>query len=155
VAEFQSMSAMHELARRAHSADQKIQKIKESTEEAIGQGLQLVEVGGTAGLMGYANGRMAEAGSDHYAVAGVPVDLGVAAGMHLLAFAGGFGKYKEHGHNIGDGALAAYAYRVGNAMGVQAKIAAPQKAAGEFAAGKSVAGAGAWWQNQNSWVPIS
>ena len=48
---------------------------------------------------------------------GVPADLGVAVALHGVAFMGGLGKYSEHGHNVGSGALASHAYRMGTQLG--------------------------------------
>jgi hypothetical protein len=94
---------------------QRMARMREKSEEVIGEGIAAAEVAGTAFGLGYANARFGERGS--LQMFGVPVDLGVAVAMHGLAFAGGLGKYAEHGHNIGTGALACYAYRTGAELG--------------------------------------
>jgi len=99
-------------------ARDKMARIREHAEEAIGTGIQIAEVGGTAFGFGYANARFGENGEVQ--VMGVPADLGVAVALHGVAFMGGLGKYAEHGHNVGTGALASYAYRTGFQLGATA-----------------------------------
>jgi hypothetical protein len=84
-----------------------IAKVKEKAAEAMEQGVQTLEVGGAAFGFGYLRGRMSSE-SKPFAIAGVPTDLGAGLALHTLAFMGGFDKYAEHGHNLGDGALASY-----------------------------------------------
>ena len=109
----------------------KMAKLREHAEEAIGNGIQVTEVGGTAFAFGYANGRWGEDGE--IKMLGVPVDLGVGFALTGVAMFGGLGKYAEHGVNIGSGALAAYGYRSGFQLGLDAAShdapgAAPKKA---------------------------
>jgi hypothetical protein len=82
-------------------AREKMARIREHAEEAIGTGIQIAEVGGTAFGFGYANARWGQNGE--VKVMGVPADLGVAVALHGVAFMGGLGKYSEHGHNVGSG----------------------------------------------------
>ncbi len=97
----------------------KMAKIREHAEEAIGNGLQVAEVGGAAAAFGYANGKWG--GDDgELKVLGVPADLGVGFALTGIAMFGGLGKYAEHGVNVGSGALAAYAYRTGFQLGATA-----------------------------------
>jgi hypothetical protein len=51
---------------------------------------------------------------------GLPVDLGVGIALTGVAMFGGFGKYGEHGVNVGAGAIASYAYRSGHQLGSDA-----------------------------------
>jgi hypothetical protein len=99
-------------------AREKMARIREHAEEAIGTGIQIAEVGGTAFGFGYANSRWGKNGEVQ--VMGIPADLGVAVALHGVAFMGGLGKYSEHGHNVGTGALAAYSYRMGSQLGAAA-----------------------------------
>ena len=94
-------------------------RVREKAEEAIGSGIEVAEVGGTAFGFGYANGRW---GGDDGEVKmfGVPVDLGVGIALTGLSMFGGFGKYGEHGINVGAGAIASYAYRAGHQLGSDA-----------------------------------
>ncbi len=93
----------------------KLDRHKEKTEEAIGQGLQLAEVAGASFAAGYANSKFGANGE--LQVKGVPADLLAGLGLHALAFAGMAGKYGEHAHNLADGLVGAYAYRAGAHLG--------------------------------------
>lgn len=107
-----SIAQAREIAAKAKTT---MAKWREKNEEVIGRGMQLVEVSGTAFAFGFANSRWGENGE--LKIAGIPVDLGVAAVVHSMGFLGGLGEYAEHGHNVADGALASFAYRVGAQMG--------------------------------------
>ena len=96
---------------------EKMARLKETAEEAIGNGIQVTEVGGTAFLMGLANAKWGEDGE--IKVLGVSLDLGVGFALTGVAMFGGLGKYAEHGVNVGSGALAAYAYRSGFQLGTE------------------------------------
>jgi hypothetical protein len=113
-----SMNAVHELAERAHRAEKKIENAREKATEIMGQTLQLVEVAGAAFAFGYAHQRYGTNGE--LLVAGVPADLAAGLGLHAFSLLGGFSKYSEHGHNLADGCLAAYGFRMGSQMGAQA-----------------------------------
>jgi hypothetical protein len=102
----------------AERMSHKMAKLREHAEDAIGNGIQVTEVGGTSFAFGYANGRWGEDGE--MKMLGVPVDLGVGFALTGVAMFGGLGKYGEHGVNIGSGALAAYAYRSGYQLGQDA-----------------------------------
>lgn len=94
-------------------------KVREKAEEAIGQGIEVAEVSGTAFGLGYANGRWG--GDDGELKAfGIPVDLGLGIALTGVAMFGGFGKYNEHGVNVGAGAVASYSYRTGYQLGAEA-----------------------------------
>ncbi len=82
-------------------------RVREKAEEAIGSGIEVAEVGGTAFGFGYANGRW---GGDDGEVKmfGLPVDLGVGIALTGVAMFGGFGKYGEHGVNHRGGFLLMY-----------------------------------------------
>ncbi len=102
---------MSSLAKYAHGLESRLAKMKEKGEEAMAHGLQLAEVAGAAGLAGYANSKFGTGGELQFK--GVPADLLAGIGLHGLAFLGAAGKYGEHAHNLGDGLIAAYAYRAG------------------------------------------
>jgi hypothetical protein len=107
-------------------AKEKMARIREHAEEAIGQGIQVAEVSGTAFAFGYANARWGgEKGQVE--VLGLPADLGAAVALHGVAFMGGLGRYSEHGHNVGTGALASYAYRMGTHFGAEASRHGPAR----------------------------
>jgi hypothetical protein len=94
-------------------------RVREKAEEAIGSGIEVAEVGGTAFGFGYANGRWGGDGGE-VKMFGVPVDLGVGIALTGVSMFGGFGKYGEHGINVGAGAIASYAYRAGHQLGSDA-----------------------------------
>ncbi len=100
-------------------ARDKMAKIREHAEEAIGTGIQIAEVSGTAFGFGYAHARWGGQ-RGQVEVFGLPADLGIAVALHGVAFMGGLGKYAEHGHNVGTGALASYTYRLGARVGAEA-----------------------------------
>lgn len=103
----------------ADRLQKRIASVRENTEEAIGHGMEVAEVSAAAFAFGYANGRWARPGED-LKVLGIPADLAAGFGLTGLALLGGFGKYSEHGVNIGAGALAAFGYRSGLELGAQA-----------------------------------
>jgi hypothetical protein len=108
-----SLGEAREALARARTA---MTRVREKTEEAIGHGIELAEVGGTAFGFGYANGRWGDDNGE-LKVLGLPIDLGAGIALTGVAMLGGFGKYTEHGVNVGAGAIAAYAYRTGYQLG--------------------------------------
>lgn len=111
----QSLAKAREYAERVQN---KMAKLREHAEEAIGSGIQVSETTGACFAFGYANGRWGEDGE--LKIAGVPADLGVGFALTGIAMFGGLGKHTEHGVNVGAGALAAYAYRSGYQLGAEA-----------------------------------
>jgi hypothetical protein len=91
-------------------------KVREKAEEAIGHGIEVAEVGGTAFGFGYANAKWGDETGELKAF-GIPVDLGAGIALTGVAMFGGFGRYAEHGVNVGAGAIAAYSYRTGYQLG--------------------------------------
>ena len=114
-------------------------RVREKAEEAIGSGLEVAEVGGTAFGFGYVNGRW---GGDEgeMKVFGLPVDLGVGIALTGVSMFGGFGKYAEHGVNVGAGAIASYAYRAGHQLGSDAAQDSPDELEDELEGGLCGAG---------------
>jgi hypothetical protein len=97
-------------------------KVREKAEEAIGHGIEVAEVGGTAFGFGYANAKWGDDGE--LKMFGGPVDLGVGIALTGVAMFGGLGRYAEHGVNVGAGAIAAYAYRTGYQLGAESNDSA-------------------------------
>ncbi len=124
----QAREMVEQAQKKVERAQTTLEKFKDKAEGAMATGLKIAEVGGTASAFGYVNGRWGENGE--LAVVGMPVDLGTAVAMHTVAFLGGFGKYAEHGHNIGTGALAACGYRTAAAAGAKAAAEAKAHATG-------------------------
>lgn len=87
------------------------------------QALQSLEVGGAAFGLGFVHGRKGTMPEKF----GVPLDLGAAIGLHLLAFSGYTKGAAKHLHALGDGALAYYLGSLGGQWGQRRR-----KAAGEL-----------------------
>jgi hypothetical protein len=113
---------------------------------------------GTVGLstfgFAYANGAFAAPGKDHHEVAGAPTDLVSAVVLHGLAFVGLLGKYSEHAHNVGTGALAAYLARLGTQLGVDARARrlSTQKTSGPQYMGARQPHFGGAWRGVPAWA---
>jgi hypothetical protein len=88
-----SLGEAKEALSRAKNA---MSKVREKAEEAIGQGIEVTEVGGTAFGFGFANAKWG--GDDgELKMFGIPVDLGVGIALTGVSMFGGFGRYGEHG----------------------------------------------------------
>lgn len=124
----QAREMVEQAQKKVERAQTTLEKFKDKAEGAMATGLKVAEVGLTSSAFGYVNGRWGENGE--LAVMGMPVDLATAVAMHGVAFLGGFGKYSEHAHNIGTGALAACGYRTAAAAGARAAAEAKAHSAG-------------------------
>ena len=112
-------------------AQNRLSKFREQGEHMAGVAVNTVETVATAGLLAYMRGRYPSTVTDEKTkkvsyttdllVAGIPVSLIVGLGGHVAGFAGLLGKYSEHGHAIGSGALAEYAGSTLFAMGNKAR----------------------------------
>jgi hypothetical protein len=101
----------------------RIAGLKGSGERAAGEVLKTVETVGAAGLASYVNARYSEPGKTHYEVLGVPADLLGGILLGGASIFGFLGRFDEHGHNVANGALAAYAVRQGSIWGTNARVA--------------------------------
>lgn len=126
----QNIAKAREMVERAKS---KMATMREHSEEVIGEAIAATEVGTTALAFGYANARYGEGGE--LKIAGMPLDLLAGVSLHGISFMGGLGKYSEHGHNIGSGAVAAYMCRMGNQLGRDAREGRGAAAPGTRTAG--------------------
>lgn len=99
-------------------AQKRMATIREQSEQAIEDVVTVVEVGGSALACSYVHHAWGE--NDELKIVGVPIDIGAGLTLAGLALFGGLGKYREHGVNLGAGAIASYAYRVGAELGKQA-----------------------------------
>jgi hypothetical protein len=98
---------------------------KDRAEQIMGGAISGLEVGSSAFLLSYLNGRAPAVGKDHHEViSGVPTDLSIAIAGHLLAAFGMFGRFGEHAHNVANGGVGTYAARMGYKMGVDNRIKA-------------------------------
>jgi len=98
---------------------------KDRAETIMGGAVSGLEVGSSAFLLSYLNGRAPAVGKDHNEVIdGLPTDLSVAIAGHLLAAFGMFGRFGEHVHNLANGGIGSYAARMGYKMGVDNRIKA-------------------------------
>lgn len=87
-------------------------KMKEQGESIVGHLSQSLEIGVGALGFGVLAGRYGAVN-----LGPVPLDLASGLAMHLLGFAGVAGKYADHLHNFGDGALASYWVKLGAGFG--------------------------------------
>lgn len=119
-----SLKALEEAKETALRWKKRVENVREKGEEVVGTVVQTAEIGSTAFVFGYARGRYGET-----TVANVPIDAGAAVLCHLGGFFGIAGKYSEHLHNVGDGALAVFAAVQGAAMGAKKRAQSGDKTA--------------------------
>jgi hypothetical protein len=112
-----SISHYKKLAERARAT---AKNMREKAEGTLQQAVTSVEVVGAGFLASYARGRMGDE-NGQWLIGGVDFDLAAGLGMHALGFLGAFGRYDEHAHALGNGALACYAVHKGFALGDEAK----------------------------------
>jgi len=120
-------------------------KLREAAEKATETVIRTTEVAGTAFGLAYLRGRYPSViegkTQNDLLVAGVPVSLMLGIGGHVAGFAGVFGKYDEHIHNIATGALAEYAAtkaaEIGKEHKKEAEKPAKPKVSGEFGPGNA------------------
>lgn len=131
---FSSVGGVRTMYKKLVSDEGRLARLKEKSEEAMRETLNIAAIGGSALALGYANARYGDPQTGEYKVAGkVPLDLGIAVLFHVTAFAGLFGKkYNEIGHNVGSGALAVYAARKGAKFGQDARNKGSQQATGDM-----------------------
>lgn len=104
-----SLKTLEEMDRRVESAKRSLKNAKAEAEATVYQVVQTAEVTGTAFALGMVNGRWQ---SPEFL--GIPIDLGVGLGAHLLAF---MDVAPEHLHNVGDGGLCSYVSALGMGIG--------------------------------------
>jgi hypothetical protein len=139
---FESLSHVKEgyerLQARMHNAAKR-------SEKAIEQGFAVLEVNGGLFAWGWANekyGDPTDQGVKELRVLGMPADLAAGAALLGLAFFGGFGKYSEHGINLGNASTGAFSYRMGIEMARKSATTATTSGHGRMTAGAEVSGYG-------------
>lgn len=109
-----------ELAEDLGKAKTRLKNMKAKAEATMETAMEAFTTTGVAFGMGYARGRMTDpADEESFSVFGIPPDLLLGAGGHVLAFAGVFGKWDSIAHAGANGALAAYASFSGLEFGVK------------------------------------
>lgn len=96
----------------------RLKRDRDKVEDMIGQFGADALTFGTAGLAGYARGRLEDpANPESYEFLGAPPELAVALPIKVLAFVGMGGKYGRFLHAMGTGPLSAYGTLRGLEMG--------------------------------------
>lgn len=103
-------------------------------ESAFGMVAESVAEGALMFGMSYANGRFAEPGKSAIEFGGIPLDLAAGTALQVGALIGFFGRYGDAAHIVGKSVSAPYICRMGNAMGVNHRVAkaAPSATRGAF-----------------------
>lgn len=97
---------------RYESLKRRIAGMRDDAERTTKTVIRTAEVGGAAFGIGLIQGR-----TGGIEVFGVPLELGLGAGLGLFGLFGGAGSYSEHLTNLGDGCIAAYATTLGRGVG--------------------------------------
>ena len=115
---------------KAVRAQKRLQSASKKADVAIETIVHTAEVGSAAFVAGVVQGR-----TGGVEILGVPMDLGAAAALHVLAFAGVGGKMSGHLHSFGDGFLAAFLATTGRGVGqawAAKEVKPPAEAKGEL-----------------------
>lgn len=123
------------LYKRAQSAQSRIKRVKEQADEVVDTIVATVETTGAAFALGMVNGRY-----NGVEVVGVPLDLLLGGGAHVLGFLGVGG---EHLHNMGNGAFCSYSTTLGAGIGREMAQKAAAAAAAQLPGGAAARGFGA------------
>jgi hypothetical protein len=105
----------------------RIASVRKESEKVIGRGLQVAETAGSSFAWGYANHKWGTVPASDAAalpevqLLGLPADLGAGVLMVGAGFFGAFGRYEEHGFNVGAGSIGAFAYRMGAELGAKSE----------------------------------
>jgi hypothetical protein len=124
------------LERIAESARQARAEVMGVGESTIRRTADVLEIGGTAGALGFANARWGTSGQ--LSVAGIPVNLLVALAGLGTSWFGFAGRYGRDAEMIGAGALAGYLAQLGTSYGASSAAqagAGPEIVNGAMAGG--------------------
>lgn len=108
------------LKSRYESLAKRADGVRHKTESAVEHLVSSAEVSGSAFALGVVQGKYGPV-----SVVGIPLDLTVAAGLHLAGFLGLAGKASPHLHSFGDGALASFFFTLGRGTGAKWKATTP------------------------------
>jgi len=97
---------------KALRARARLMSASKKADNVVEKMVHTAEVGSAAFLSGVVQGR-----TGGVEVLGVPLDLGLAAGLHVFGFMGLGGKMSSHLHGFGDGFLAAFLTQTGVGVG--------------------------------------
>jgi hypothetical protein len=113
---------------RAMRARQRLQSMSAKSGETVATVVHTAEVSSAAFIAGVVQGRYGGV-----EVLGIPMDLGLAAVLHVGAFMGFGGKMSRHLHGFGDGFLAAFLTTTGRGVGQawKERAAVPAASKGE------------------------
>jgi len=102
-----------ELAKRESKIHHLSKKL--ASKEAAKTGIQILEVVGGAGIVGFARGKLEDKSTGKWVIPGTEIDIELATGLGLTAAAFGeyLGKYNQDGMHVGLGILAHYVGQVG------------------------------------------
>jgi hypothetical protein len=111
------------LERIAAAARQTASHMEAAGETTIRRAADVLEVGGTAAVLAWADARYGAAGQA--TLLAVPVDLWVALAGLGMSWFGWAGRYGRDAEMVGAGGLATYLARLGTAWGAAQRAAAP------------------------------
>jgi hypothetical protein len=121
-------ATLTEMRNAKERALQKMRDFRRENSKKVAAGVAAVETTGTAYAFGFLNGRF---GGEHgeMSIGGVvPVDLLAGTALHALAMFNGLeDEQLSHAHSVGNGALAACAYRYGQRLGESMAVNAGAK----------------------------
>lgn len=113
-----------DLARLSPSLREQVERYKSAATNArekareLGKvAVQSVETGGTAGLIGYLEGKRAAEGKLPLTILGAPLESALALAGHAAAMTGFVKGSETHARAIADGALAVLAFKKGRSLG--------------------------------------
>ncbi|MFA6159386.1 MAG: hypothetical protein WC763_07210 [Candidatus Paceibacterota bacterium] len=107
-----SKSDVHALVKKAETLQNRIAKVKDKADNMVEQGVRTAITTGTAFGFGVLQTRVG--GVELF---GVPAELLAGFGAHAAAFLGIGGKATSMLHDVGNGALAAWAVTMGRGVG--------------------------------------
>lgn len=91
---------------------ERVKNAREKADEVVGVVIRTAEIGITAFGLSVIQGK-----TGGIEIVGVPLDLGIGVAAHVAAFMGFGGRFSQHLHNFGDGALANYLGTMGFKVG--------------------------------------